>query len=47
MNTPQAGIPLPLPVLARYLSFSPEPDALPGECLHRLAAVAERRDEPD
>jgi hypothetical protein len=39
MNTPQAGILLPLPALARYLSFSLEPAALPGECLHRLVEL--------
>ena len=41
MNTPQAGILLPLPALARYLSFSLEPAALPGECLHRLADLVD------
>jgi putative iron-dependent peroxidase len=43
MKTPQAGILLPLPILARYLSFSLEPAALPGECLHRLVELVDGR----
>jgi putative iron-dependent peroxidase len=41
MNTPQAGILLPLPPLARYLSFSLETAALPGECLQALVELAD------
>lgn len=40
MNTPQAGILLPLPRLARYLSFSLEPAALPVDCLRALSVLA-------
>lgn len=41
MNKPQTGILLPLPPLARYLSFSLEPAASPGDCLRALCALAD------
>lgn len=41
MTRPQAAILLPLPPLARYLSFSLEPGAPPGTCLRLLADLAD------
>lgn len=41
MNTPQAGILLPLPSLARYLSFSLEPAVPPADCLRALCEFAD------
>lgn len=41
MNTPQAGILLPLPPLARYLSFSLEPSSHPSDSLRTLRDLAD------
>lgn len=41
MNTPQAGILLPLPPLARYLCFALQPAASAGDALRALAEVAD------
>ncbi|MBN8454599.1 Dyp-type peroxidase [Accumulibacter sp.] len=41
MNTPQAGILLPLPPRARYLSFVPDAGEGAADCLQALAKVAD------
>lgn len=41
MNTPQAGILLPLPHLARYLCFALQPAASAGDALRALAEAAD------
>lgn len=41
MNTPQAGILLPVPPVARYLTFSLEPAAQPRNRLRALAELAD------
>ena len=41
MNTPQAGILLPIPPVARYLTFSLKPATHPKDCLRALAELAD------
>lgn len=41
MNTPQAGILLPVPPVARYLTFSLAPAADPKDCLRALVELAD------